>query len=51
MSLKIDDTLLTKMFGDVISIDDKTLAQKLLFLEDFAVTYNTDTLVVSDINM
>lgn len=51
VSLKIDDTLLTKMFGDVISIDDKTLAQKLLFLEDFAVTYNTDTLVVSDINM
>ena len=44
VSLKIDDTLLTKMFGDVISIDDKTLAQKLLFLEDFAVTYNTDTL-------
>ena len=51
VSLKIDDTLLTKMFGDVISIDDKTLAQKLLFLEDFAVTYNTDMLVVSDINM
>ena len=51
VSLKIDDTLLTKMFGDVISIDDKTLAQKLLFLEDFAVTYNTDTLLVSDINM
>ena len=51
VSLKIDDTLLTKMFGDVTSIDDKTLAQKLLFLEDFAVTYNTDTLVVSDINM
>ena len=51
VSLKIDDTLLTKMFGDVISIDDKTLAQKLLFLEDFAVTYNTDTLLVSDINI
>lgn len=51
LSLKIDDGVLTKMFGDVISIDDKTLAQKLLFLEDFAVTYNTDTLLVSDINM
>ena len=49
--MKIDDTLLTKMFGDAISIDKKTLAQKLLFLEDFAVTYNTDTLLVSDINM
>ena len=51
VSLKIDDTLLTKMFGDVISIDDKTLAQKLLFLEDFAVTYNTDMLLASDVNM
>lgn len=51
LSLKIDDVVLTKMFRDVISIDDKTLAQKLLFLENFAVTYNTDTLLVSDINM
>jgi len=49
--LKIDDGVLTKVFGDVISIDDKTLAQKLLSLEEFAVTYNTDTLLVSDINM
>jgi len=39
------------MFGDVISIDDNTLAEKLLFLENFAVTYNTDTLLVSDINI
>ena len=37
-SLKTDDVVLTKMFGDVISIDDDTMAQKLLFLEDFAVT-------------
>ena len=37
-SLKTDDVVLTKMFGDVISIDDNTMAQKLLFLEDFAVT-------------
>ena len=51
VSWKIDDALLTKMFGDVRSIDDKTLAQKLLFLEDFAVTYNTDTLLVSDIKV
>jgi len=51
VALKTDDSLLTKMFGDVISIDDKTLAQKLPFLEDSAVTYNTDTLIVSDINM
>lgn len=51
LSLKIDDVVLTKMFGDVISIDDNTLAEKLLFLENFAVTYNTDTLLVSDINI
>ena len=49
--LKIDEVVLTKMFGDVISIDDKTLAEKLLFLENFAVTYNIDTLLVSDINI
>ena len=51
LSLKIDDVVLTKIFGDVISIDDNTLAEKLLFLENFAVTYNTDTLLVSDINI
>ena len=51
LSLKIDDVVLTKIFGDVISIDDITLAEKLLFLENFAVTYNTDTLLVSDINI
>ena len=51
LSLKIDDVVLTKMFGDVISIDDNTLVEKLLFLENFAVTYNTDTLLVSDINI
>ena len=51
LSLKIDDVVQTKMFGDVISIDDNTLAEKLLFLENFAVTYNTDTLLVSDINI
>ena len=33
LSLKIDDVVLTKMFADVISIDDNTLAEKLLFLE------------------
>lgn len=39
LSLKTDDVVLTKMFGDVISIDDNTMAQKLLFcFEDFAVT-------------
>lgn len=43
LSLKIDDGVLTKMFGDVISIDDKILAHKLPFLENFVVTYNTDT--------
>ena len=31
LSLKTDDVVLTKMFGDVISIDDNTMAQKLLF--------------------
>ena len=31
------------MCADVISIDDHTLAQKFLFLETFAVTYDTDT--------
>ena len=36
------------MFTDVISIDDNTLAQKFLFLKNFAVTYDTDTLFVSD---
>ena len=46
MSLKIDDVVLTKMFGDVISIYDNTLAP-----ENFAVTYNIDTLVVSNIKM
>lgn len=40
-----------KMFADVISIDENTLAEKLRFLENFAVTYNTDTLLVSDINI
>lgn len=30
------------MFGDLISDDVKTLAQKLL-LDNFAVTYNSDT--------
>ena len=35
LSLKIDDGVLTKMFGDVISIDDKILAHKLPFLENF----------------
>ena len=36
---------------DVIA--DKTLAQKLLFtfFFNFAVTYNTETLLVSDINI
>ena len=43
LSLKINDGVLTKMFGDVISIDDKILAHKLPFLENFVVTYNTDT--------
>ena len=43
VSLKINDSLLTKMSRDVITIDDKTLAEKLLFLEDFPVRYNTDT--------
>ena len=33
LSLKIDDVVLTKMFADVISIDNNTLAEKLLFLE------------------
>lgn len=31
LSLKTDDAVLTKMFGDVISIDDDIMAQKLLF--------------------
>ena len=39
------------MFGDVIYDDAKTLAQKLLFLENFGVALNTDTLLVSDINI
>ena len=39
------------MFGDVIYVDAKTLAQKLLFLENFGVALNTDTLLVSDINI
>ena len=51
LSFKIDDIELTKMFGDVISIDDNTLAEKSLFLENFAVTYDTDTLLVSEINI
>ena len=51
LSLKIDDVVLMKMFADVISIDENTLAEKLRFLENFAVTYNTDTLLVSDINI
>ena len=38
-----------EMCADVISIDDNTLAQKFLFLENFAVAYDTDTLFVSDI--
>ena len=38
-----------EMCVDVISIDDNTLAQKFLFLENFAVAYDTDTLFVSDI--
>ena len=51
LSLKIDDVELTKMFGDVISIDDNTLAEKSLFLENFAVKDDTDTLLVSKINI
>ena len=39
------------MFGDVIYVDAKTLAQKLLFLENFGFALNTDTLLVSDINI
>ena len=31
------------MRADLISTDDNTLAQQLLFLEVFAVTYDTDT--------
>ena len=38
-----------EMCADVISIDDNTLAQKFLFLENFAVAYDTDTLFVLDI--
>ena len=38
-----------EMCADVKSIDDNTLAQKFLFLENFAVAYDTDTLFVSDI--
>ena len=38
-----------EMCADVISIDNNTLAQKFLFLENFAVAYDTDTLFVSDI--
>ena len=34
-----------EMCADVISIDDNTLAQKFLFLENFAVTYDNDTLL------
>ena len=39
------------MFGDVIYVNAKTLAQKSLFLENFGVALNTDTLLVSDINI
>jgi hypothetical protein len=49
LTLKIDDDVLTKMFGDAITIDDNTLAEKLLFLNNFTVIYDTETLIVSDI--
>ena len=37
-----------QMCADAISMDGNTLAQKFLFLENFAVTYDTDTSFVSE---
>ena len=35
-------------FAALISVDDNILTRKFFFLENFAVTYDTDTLFVSD---
>ena len=50
LSLKTDDVVLTKMFGDVISIDDNTMAQKLLFFLRTLLSHDTHTICFSTIS-
>lgn len=44
------DQVLGQLVDNILNQDEQTLAQKLLFVENVSLTYNKDTLVVSEIN-
>lgn len=52
LTLRIDEDILSKMLGvDIQTIDANTLAERLFLLENFALSYNTETCVVTKVNM
>ena len=50
LSVKMGDQVLGKLVDNILNQDEQTLAQKLLFVENVSITYNKNTLIVSQIN-
>ena len=50
LSVKMGDQVLGQLVDNILNRDEQTLAQKLLFAENVSITYNKDTLIVSEIN-
>ena len=50
LSVKMGDQVLGQLVDNILNQDKRTLAQKLLFVENVSITYNKDTLIVSKIN-
>ena len=53
LSLKFGDELLSQLLHDeeVLSMDEETLADKLLYLQNITLTYETSTLKVIDVSL
>lgn len=50
LSVKMADQVLGQLVDNILNQDKRTLAQKLLFVENVSITYNKDTFIVSKIN-
>ena len=52
LTLRINEDILSKMLAvDVQTIDANTLAERLFLLENFMLSYNRETFVVTKVNM
>ena len=52
LTLRINEDILSKMLAvDVQTIDANTLAERLFLLENFMLSYNSETFVVTKVNM